>query len=111
MNGDNTKQKHRTTMDEEEGTQHQGASGQKRKEVSSDEEELETLEEGESACLSWRSDPNVTYSDWTIEIQGKGQASDNLSTKVYHVHRNILSYGPKKSEYFERVFQNENLAE
>jgi len=98
-------------MDDDEDTQHQGSSGRKRKEASSDEE-LETLEEGqESACLSWRSDPNATYSDWTIEIHGKAQASDNSSTKIYHVHRNILSCGPNRSEYFERVFQNENLAE
>jgi len=63
----------------------------------SDEEPPKAQEKGR---LSWRMDPSKSHSDWTIEvIRGS-------STGVYHVHKNILAVGPRKSGYFTKLFQD-----
>ena len=46
--------------------------------------------------LSWRQDPDVSLSDWTIII--------NDFTR-YHVHRNMLGAGQRASQYFMRLFR------
>jgi hypothetical protein len=89
--------------------------------------------EAYSEHLSWRLDPSATHSDWTIEIisypassaaatttvaatttntslnqdgPGNDSYTGNTSNSVlYHVHKNILSVGPRRSEYFVRLFQ------
>jgi hypothetical protein len=88
--------------------------------------------EAYSEHLSWRSDPSVTHSDWTIQIISSsassaaattastanttttlkfdGPYSDNhtrntSNSVLYHVHKNILSVGPRRSEYFVRLFE------
>ena len=92
--------------------------------VIDDEEEFE-------AELSWRLDPIQSHSDWTIKIisessntnsssdtsGGGGCGGDICSSddtddsnyvrteKIYHVHKNILSVGPRKSEYFCSLFR------
>jgi hypothetical protein len=50
--------------------------------------------------LSWRSDPRESFSDWKVVVrhQGTHQVED------YHVHRNIVGYGPRKSRYFAKEF-------
>jgi len=63
------------------------------------------FENGESV-LSWRMDPAESHSDWTIEI--------TVNEKVhgtYSVHKAILTVGPKKSEYFERLIRGKDFAE
>ncbi|CAB9529652.1 nervous system development [Seminavis robusta] len=50
--------------------------------------------------LTWRGDPNQTYSDWKIIVDEPTQAA------TYHVHKGILTCGSTKSEYFTRLFQN-----
>jgi hypothetical protein len=52
--------------------------------------------------LDWRLDPVFSHSDWTIEVTSKDTAASSVTQK-YHVHRNILAFGSRKSGYFERV--------
>jgi BTB/POZ domain len=58
--------------------------------------------DGEEEVLSWRLDPDVSLSDWTVRVTN---STDN-SVTVYHLHRNILAVGPRKSEYFVEMFKN-----
>ena len=51
----------------------------------------------------WRGDPQETYSDWRIIVINKDSA---FSKTVYHVHKFVLSSGPRRSEYFAKVFKN-----
>lgn len=85
-------------------------------------------------CLTWRMDPDHSFSDWTIEIYvpppatnatATANATANTATNagndrirssgrlhgIYHVHKNILALGPKKSEYFEHLFRSTNFSE
>ncbi|GKY99093.1 hypothetical protein MPSEU_000864800 [Mayamaea pseudoterrestris] len=55
-----------------------------------------------SACLEWRLDPEISHSDWTIQITTKDD-SGNPKNKEYHVHCCILTVGPRKSVYFESI--------
>jgi hypothetical protein len=51
--------------------------------------------------LTWRGDPSETLSDWTIVI-----VTNELQTLTYHVHKNVLCYGPRQSKYFARLVMN-----
>jgi hypothetical protein len=53
----------------------------------------------------WRQDPEESLSDWTIEISYEGK-NNKTKTDTYHVHRALLAAGPRKSEYFARLFQD-----
>jgi hypothetical protein len=68
---------------------------------------------GSFESLSWRMDPSVSYSDWTIEItRTTTVTSKTASIDRYYVHRNVLAVGPRHSEYFAAQFQlqmQENL--
>ena len=69
--------------------------------------------------LDWRMDPSESLSDWEIIIEiindDDGNADDNdqdtsttsssSSSKTYHVHRNVLAVGARRSDYFARLFQ------
>ena len=61
-------------------------------------------EQGEEDRLSWQMDPEDSCSDWTIIITVKGTPN-----YTYYVHKNILSVGPKKSDYFWSVFHRSGL--
>jgi hypothetical protein len=50
--------------------------------------------------LFWRQNPAKSLSDWTIEVIPNGLKT----AQKYHVHREILAVGPKRSEYFARLF-------
>jgi len=60
--------------------------------------------------LSWRLDPDISYSDWTIEILqetgGGGEDNESKAMSTYNVHKNILSVGAKKSDYFTALFRS-----
>jgi hypothetical protein len=56
----------------------------------------------DSQGLSWRQSPAVSFSDWTIEVARKCSGSKD----TYHVHRRVLAVGPRRSEYFARIFQS-----
>ncbi|KAL7576627.1 hypothetical protein ACA910_005565 [Epithemia clementina (nom. ined.)] len=56
--------------------------------------------DGEEEILTWRSDPAKSLSDWTLLVSNR----ETRETTPYHVHRNVLAVGPRKSEYFVRFF-------
>jgi len=56
--------------------------------------------------LLWSKDPEECWlSDWKIEISVGGESA------IYNVHRAFLVSGTKRSDYFVRLFKNENFAE
>jgi hypothetical protein len=65
--------------------------------------------------LSWRKNPETSFSDWTLEIAHKtssNSASGSASVvvvvdAVYHVHKCILAFGPHRSDYFAALFQQQ----
>ena len=61
--------------------------------------------------LSWRQNPSESFSDWTIEAieEEIGEPNHGKST-LYHVHRRVLAVGPKKSEYFAKIFKSNGSA-
>jgi len=52
-------------------------------------------------ALTWRLDPSQSLSDWTIIIKTREEEKRD----TYHVHKNILAVGPRRSEYFVNVFR------
>ena len=51
--------------------------------------------------LSWRLDPSISMSDWTVTVVSR-------SSKIvehYYVHKNMLAVGKRKSEYFVDTFR------
>jgi len=51
--------------------------------------------------LTWRLDPSESMSDWTLRVYNKG----TKTTDEYHVHKNILAVGKRRSEYFVNIFR------
>lgn len=77
--------------------------------------------ESPSKKLTWRLPKEASFSDYTIIItrsrpagtEEESSSSDGaqntcngcVKETVYHVHRNILTFGERRSEYFERLFR------
>jgi hypothetical protein len=70
-------------------------------------EDQEKFQEDSGNVLAWRSSPEDSYSDWTIEVtriaaateeDGNKQAEKIISSlaQKYHVHRFVLGVGPRK---------------
>jgi hypothetical protein len=57
--------------------------------------------------LSWRMDPKLSHSDWTIIINSDEGDETTHQQRTYHVHKAILSVGKNKSDYFGSVFRSE----
>lgn len=57
--------------------------------------------------LTWRMDRELRFSDWKIEIF----VSPSVLHGSYHVHRAVLAVGPRRSEYFERLFRSTGFVE
>ena len=53
-----------------------------------------------SQALSWRHDPDESFSDWTIVVTSE---DDNRVT-MYHVHKYFLGVGTHMCEYFQGLF-------
>ena len=73
-----------------------------------DEEKLMSDLEADKR-LDWRMDPEESFSDWTIAVSvvgGHDRSEHKRKTIHYHVHRNMLSIGPKRCDYFARLFKN-----
>lgn len=65
------------------------------------EENLDTDEESTyEPELSWRSDPKVSLSDWTIQVVVKGSATHTS----YYCHKSVIAVGPRRSQYFAKIF-------
>jgi hypothetical protein len=59
----------------------------------------------EEEILSWRLDPEKSYSDWAIQINNL----DSRETQVYHVHKHIIAVGSHKSYFFEHYFASNEI--
>jgi hypothetical protein len=55
--------------------------------------------------LSWRSDPDSSFSDWIIEIVTRDLATKTKVKTLYHCHSNVLAWGPRRCEAFVTLFQ------
>jgi len=53
----------------------------------------------QDAVSSYRLDPEESLSDWTVEI-----VVDGTTHSTYHVHKQNLAVGPRRSEYFVKIF-------
>lgn len=65
------------------------------------EEGKQDVEEEEEE-LSWRMSPLQSMSDWTIEVVVPTSARSTL----YHVHKSVLAVGPRRSQYFVKLFRS-----
>ncbi|GKY90988.1 hypothetical protein MPSEU_000071600 [Mayamaea pseudoterrestris] len=75
--------------------------------LSDDEGDMPTQPPG-GGLLSWRMAPEVSLSDWKIEIvYDHTDESGVVSNKkdIYYVHRCFLAGGPRKSMYFAKLFK------
>jgi hypothetical protein len=61
-------------------------------------------DEEEEDELTWRLDPEVSLSDWTVILTNKV----TKEVKPYYLHKNILAVGPRKCDYFVGVFRKTN---
>ncbi|KAL7463287.1 hypothetical protein ACHAXS_003661 [Conticribra weissflogii] len=75
---------------------------------------------GEEQPLTWSADrPGDPFCDWSIEVARADSNSDSDSDsdsdsgkrQTYHVHKAILSVGPRRSDYFAALFRQPSLAE
>ena len=73
---------------------------QNREELFNYDDEVAPENEEPEQELTWRLDPVVSLSDWTIKVFNK----ETRQAQAYHVHKNVLAVGPRKSEYFVRYF-------
>ena len=61
--------------------------------------------------LKWRADAKDSFSDWTIEIISSGQDGESgevegyIVSQTYHVHKYILAFGARRSDYFVKLFK------
>ena len=67
-----------------------------------------------SEKLSWRGDPATTFSDWCIVIVAEEPTglvavteAAELEDHTFHVHRAILSQGPRASGYFHTLLSTQ----
>ena len=84
--------------------------------------------------LTWRSDSNKNFSDWTIIVTSKSKPAETTNdqehravgviankksttdtpertSNTYHVHKAVLGLGPRSSKYFLRLFRTNGLSE
>jgi hypothetical protein len=59
---------------------------------------------GDESSLSWRMEPDFSFSDWTIKVKHRKYGHKEHSVDNYHVHKRILSIGPYKSSFFADIF-------
>ena len=60
-----------------------------------------------AAPLSWRDDPESSFSDHTVRLRTE-QSSNEISwiQSSYYCHRTWLATGPRASQYFARLFRS-----
>lgn len=61
-------------------------------------------ESGDEEELTWRADPKVSLSDWTIQVVTKGSSTP----KAYHCHKSVLAVGPRRSTHFASIFASDS---
>lgn len=61
------------------------------------------MEEDEGIIPDWRKDPYHSLSDWTLIVRD----GSNRQPQTYHIHKSVVSYGPRKSGFLIKVFEKE----
>jgi hypothetical protein len=82
--------------------------------ISPNKKDLKEREVSRWQFLAWRLDPQKSFSDWKVEVTRINGVKDSREGKIfetYHVHRCFLGAGPRQSDYFNGVFQANNLEE
>jgi hypothetical protein len=64
----------------------------------------EPQDDGDDPGLSWRLNPTESMSDWTIVVRH----AETDQVDLYHVHKNILAVGPRKSEFLKAEFTQQS---
>jgi len=65
--------------------------------------ELSRNVSGETKRISWNSDPNASFSDWKVEVLVR----ETQQRQLFYLHRNIVGFGPRKSEFLKEAFAQE----
>ena len=60
--------------------------------------------------VSWKSDPKASFSDWTLHVVYR-DSNNKRQTDVYHVHRNVVGFGNRKSNFLLRDIMKNELQE
>ena len=72
---------------------------------------------GRTGRLSWRLEPEESFSDWKVVIKVSQISSSDASSsrkrafqeledgKTYNIHKCVLGLGERKSEYFAAIFK------
>ena len=63
-----------------------------------------------SKRVSWKSDPKASFSDWTLHVLYR-DSNNKRRIDVYHVHRNVVGFGHRKSNYLLRDIMEVELQE
>ncbi len=63
-----------------------------------------------SKRVSWKSDPKESFSDWTLHVVYK-DSNNKRRIDVYHVHRNVVGFGHRKSNFLLREIRRAELQE
>jgi len=61
-----------------------------------------------SKRASWKSDPKESFSDWTLHVLYRN-SSNKRCIDVYHLHRNAVGFGKRKSNYLLRDIMDYKL--
>ena len=59
-----------------------------------------------AAPLSWRDDPESSFSDHTVRLRTEQSSNHRRQETSYHCHRTWLATGPRASQYFARLFRS-----
>lgn len=55
--------------------------------------------------ISWKSDPKASFCDWRIEVIHMNKKGTPVGAiDVYNIHRNVVGFGPRKSNYMVKEF-------
>jgi len=63
-----------------------------------------------SKRVSWKSDPKESFSDWTLHVVYR-DSNNKRRIDVYHVHRNVVGFGHRKSNFLLRDIRKAELQE
>ncbi len=63
-----------------------------------------------SKRVSWKSDPKESFSDWTLHVVYR-DSNQKRRIDVYHVHRNVVGFGHRKSNFLHRDIMRAEVQE
>ncbi|KAL3943768.1 MAG: hypothetical protein SGBAC_002140 [Bacillariaceae sp.] len=62
---------------------------------------------GGTKRICWNSDPSSSFSDWRVEVLVR----ETQQRQLFHLHRNIIGFGPRKSVFFKEAFAQQQDGE